>query len=300
MKNPTAAMIVIGDEILSGRTRDINMHYLAKELVKVGISLKEVRIISDDQGEIILSTNELREKFNYVFTSGGIGPTHDDITADSIAKAFKVKIGVRSDAKKMLSEYYERNGINLNSSRIRMARIPEGAELIENPISGAPGFKIENVFVKCLKTVSRRFKGEIILVGHQSGGQLAAKMACRGVLSEEILSRINHVMAISPISDLRPLIFTKRKDELNLTEEIAVTESLVDQDLSEKIPVTIWVGADEREIYKEQAKQLASKWRCPWFQSKDKHHFDIIDGLETKSSKLMNVLLSSFEKKYLI
>ena len=89
MNNPTAAMIVIGDEILSGRTRDSNMHYLAKELVKVGVSLKEVRIISDDQGEIILSTNELRKKFNYVFTSGGIGPTHDDITADSIAKAFK-------------------------------------------------------------------------------------------------------------------------------------------------------------------------------------------------------------------
>ena len=147
MKNPTAAMIVIGDEILSGRTRDRNMHYLAKELVKVGFSLKEVRIISDDQGEIIFSTNELRKKFNYVFTSGGIGPTHDDITADSIARAFKVKIGVRSDAKKILSEYYQQNGIDLNSSRIRMARIPEGAELIENPISGAPGFKIENVFV---------------------------------------------------------------------------------------------------------------------------------------------------------
>ena len=88
MNNPTAAMIVIGDEILSGRTRDSNMHYLAKKLVNVGVSLKEVRIISDDQEEIILSTNELRKKFDYVFTSGGIGPTHDDITADSIAKAF--------------------------------------------------------------------------------------------------------------------------------------------------------------------------------------------------------------------
>ena len=138
------------------------------------------------------------------------------------------------------------------------------------------------------------------MVGHQSGGQLVAKMACRGVLSEEILSRINHIMAISPISDLRPLIFTKRKDDLNLTERIAESESLVDQELSENIPVTIWVGSEEREIYKEQAKQLASKWGCPWFQSTDKHHFDIIDGLETKSSKLMSVLLSSFEKKYLI
>ena len=147
MNNPTAAMIVIGDEILSGRTRDSNMHYLAKELVNVGVSLKEVRIISDDQEEIILSTNELRKKFNYVFTSGGIGPTHDDITADSIAKAFKVKIGVRSDAKNLLTKYYKQSGIELNSSRIRMARIPDTAELIENTISGAPGFKIENVFV---------------------------------------------------------------------------------------------------------------------------------------------------------
>ena len=87
---------------------------------------------------------------------------------------------------------------------------------------------------------------------------------------------------------------------MNLTDEIAQDESLIDMELAENIPVSIWVGADERAIYKDQAKQLAGKWGCPWFQSKDKHHFDIIDGLETKSSKLMNVLLSSFEKKYLI
>ncbi len=160
--------------------------------------------------------------------------------------------------------------------------------------------EITSELLKCVNVVSRRFRGDIILVGHQSGGYLASRMVCKGALSEEILLRINHVMAISPISDLRPLIFTKRKDDLNLTEEIAEFESLVDLELYEKIPVTIWVGSDERAIYKEQAKELASKWNCPWFQSKDKHHFDIIDGLETKSSKLMNVLLSSFEKKYLI
>ena len=188
-------------------------------------------------------------------------------------------------------------------SHLAMGSVLNDIRVVIPDLPKCPDFtipEIGNEFVKCLKTVSRRFKGDIILVGHQSGGQLAGKMACRGVLSEEILSRINHVMAISPISDLRPLIFTKRKDDLNLTEEIAVNESLVDQELCEKTPVTIWVGADERAIYKEQAKQLASKWSCPWFQSKDKHHFDIIDGLETKSSKLMNVLLSSFEKKYLI
>jgi molybdenum cofactor synthesis domain-containing protein len=147
MNNPTAAMIVIGDEILSGRTRDSNMHYLAKELVKIGIGLQEVRIVSDVENEIIFAVNELKKKFNYVFTSGGIGPTHDDITADSIAKAFNVKIGVRSDAKQLLTEYYKKSKVTLNNSRLRMARIPKGAHLIENPISGAPGFQIGNVYV---------------------------------------------------------------------------------------------------------------------------------------------------------
>ena len=131
------------------------------------------------------------------------------------------------------------------------------------------------------------------MVGHQSGGYLASRMVCKGALAEDILQRINHVMAISPISDLRPLIFTRRKDDLNLTEEIAENESLVDHELSGNIPVTIWVGTDEREIYQEQAKQLASKWGCQWFKSKNRHHFDIIDGLETKSTQLMSVLMSS-------
>lgn len=147
MNNPTAAMIVIGDEILSGRTRDSNMHYLAKELVKIGVDLQEVRIVSDEERVIIFAVNELKKKFNYVFTSGGIGPTHDDITADSIAKAFDVSIGVRVDAKRLLNKYYQKSGVVLNESRLRMARIPQGAYLIENPISGAPGFQIENVYV---------------------------------------------------------------------------------------------------------------------------------------------------------
>lgn len=168
MDNPTAAMIVIGDEILSGRTRDSNMHYLAKELVKTGIDLQEVRIVSDEEHVIIFAINELKKKFNYVFTSGGIGPTHDDITADSIAKALNVKIGVRSDAKRLLTKYYQKSGIALNESRLRMARIPEGAHLIKNSISGAPGFQIENVYIMagvpsifqsmvnfCLKNITR-------------------------------------------------------------------------------------------------------------------------------------------------
>ena len=147
MNNPTAAMIVIGDEILSGRTRDTNMHYLAKELGKIGILLQEVRIVSDQENAIVFAITELRKKFDHIFTSGGIGPTHDDITADSVAKAFKVEISVRHDAKQILTDYYKNKGILLNDSRLRMARIPDGARLIKNSISGAPGFQIENVYV---------------------------------------------------------------------------------------------------------------------------------------------------------
>ena len=131
MNNPTAAMIVIGDEILSGRTRDSNMHYLAKELVKVGVSLKEVRIISDDQEEIILSTNELRKKFNYVFTSGGIGPTHDDITAQSVAKAFGLKYELHKEGYKILEAYYQPG--EFNEGRQKMIWMPANADLI--PVS---------------------------------------------------------------------------------------------------------------------------------------------------------------------
>ena len=147
MTNPTAAMIVIGDEILSGRTRDANMFNLAGKLTAHGINLLEVRVISDKSSEIITAVNETRIKYDHVFTSGGIGPTHDDITADCIAAAFKVKIDIRDDAKNILATNYE-NGINdLTPARLRMARIPDGANLIDNAISKAPGFSIENVHV---------------------------------------------------------------------------------------------------------------------------------------------------------
>ena len=145
--NPTAAMIVIGDEILSGRTRDSNMHYLAGQLSEVGIDLKEVRIIGDERGMIIAAVQAMSSYYDYVFTSGGIGPTHDDITADCIAAAFDTAIDVREDARAILAAHYEKSGTELNTARLRMARIPEGAALIENPVSAAPGFRLENVHV---------------------------------------------------------------------------------------------------------------------------------------------------------
>ncbi len=147
MPNPTAAMLVIGDEILSGRTRDGNTHHLAGQLTAHGIQLAEARVVSDDQAAIVEAVNALRARYTTVFTSGGIGPTHDDITADAIAAAFGVGISQRADAMALLGAHYERGGQEFNAARQRMARIPDGARLIDNPISIAPGFSIENVHV---------------------------------------------------------------------------------------------------------------------------------------------------------
>lgn len=147
MRNPSAAILVIGDEILSGRTRDLNMHHLACELNKIGIDLTEVRIVSDDTQAIVAAVQALSRAYDHVFTSGGIGPTHDDITADCIAAAFGLHIDVRDDARAILQERYDTMGTELNESRLRMARIPDTASLIENPVSGAPGFVVKNVYV---------------------------------------------------------------------------------------------------------------------------------------------------------
>ncbi len=147
MANPTAAMLVIGDEILSGRTQDANTHHLAGELSRTGINLCEVRVVGDDARAIGEAARALSSAYSHVFTSGGIGPTHDDITADAIAAAFGVAIAVREDARALLAARYDALGVELNEARLRMARIPEGAELIDNPVSAAPGFSLGNVHV---------------------------------------------------------------------------------------------------------------------------------------------------------
>ncbi len=147
MPNPTAAMLVIGDEILSGRTRDSNMHHLAGELTAMGVNLKEVRMVPDDHDVIVAAAQALSGGYDHVFTSGGIGPTHDDITADCIAAAFGRAIDVRDDARAILQAHYDRAGTELNEARLSMARIPDGATLIDNPVSAAPGFTLENVHV---------------------------------------------------------------------------------------------------------------------------------------------------------
>ena len=141
----TAAILIIGDEILSGRTKDKNVGAIADVLTEIGVDLREVRIVPDAMEEIVAAVNALRARYTYLFTSGGIGPTHDDITADSVAAAFGVEIGVDERARAMLLERHRPE--DLNEARLRMARIPHGADLIANPISKAPGFRLGNVFV---------------------------------------------------------------------------------------------------------------------------------------------------------
>jgi molybdenum cofactor synthesis domain-containing protein len=170
MANPTAAMLVIGDEILSGRTRDSNMYFLAQQLSERGITLCEARVVADRQELIVSALNDLRAQYDHVFTSGGIGPTHDDITADAVAAAFGVALGIRDDARAILAAHYERTGLELNAARLRMARIPDGAELIENPVSAAPGFSIGNVHV--MAGVPAVFEAMLASVlAHVAGGQ---------------------------------------------------------------------------------------------------------------------------------
>ena len=176
IKNRTsAAILIIGNEILSGRTKDLNGNYLAVELLKLGINVRQIRIVPDEKKEIIGALNALKIKYTYVFTSGGIGPTHDDITADSVAEAFSVPLLLNEKAREMLASHYANGKDDLNKARLRMARIPAGATLIDNPISKAPGFRIGNVFV--LAGVPRIFQAmaDSILTNLDSGDPIISK-----------------------------------------------------------------------------------------------------------------------------
>jgi molybdenum cofactor synthesis domain-containing protein len=171
MSNPEAAILVIGDEILSGRTKDKNIGWLAEELTALGISLKQARIIADDRQTIIDTVREFSKNYDYVFTSGGIGPTHDDITTEAVAAAFDVPVIRHSEAMARLTRHYEGTDIEFNAARQKMADIPQGAELIDNPVSAAPGYRIENVHVMAgvPSILQAMFKG--IAPGLQGGVQ---------------------------------------------------------------------------------------------------------------------------------
>jgi len=181
-----AAVLLIGDELLSGRTQDVNLQAIAKFLAPLGVQLAEARVVADIPEAIAGAVNELRRTYDYVFTTGGIGPTHDDKTADAVAFAFGVGIGVREDARAILEAHYK-GRTSLNESRLRMARIPDGASLIANPVSKAPGFQLGNVFV--LAGVPSIVRGMLEDIGHRiEGGAIvrARTVRAKGVPEGDI------------------------------------------------------------------------------------------------------------------
>ncbi len=190
----TAGIVVIGDEILSGRTRDINVQQIAEFLAPLGIGLKEVRIVCDVHEAIVEAVTALSQRCTYVFTTGGIGPTHDDITADAVADAFGRSIDVRADARTILERWYEKSDTELTEARLRMARIPDGAELIDNPVTGAPGFQLENVFV--MAGVPKIARGMLEDVAPRLSG---------GTVTHSVTVRIDNAREGDLAADLRRL-----------------------------------------------------------------------------------------------
>ena len=184
----SAAILAIGDELLSGRTRDANMHYLAGWLTERGVALREARVVADIEDDIAAALNDLRAKYDYVFTSGGIGPTHDDITVDAISKALAVPVIEHPLAAEKIRSYYKARDLEATPARMRMARTPEGAELIENPVSGAPGVRIGNVFV--MAGVPRIFQAMLNAVegAIERGAVIHARAATAKGLPESMLA----------------------------------------------------------------------------------------------------------------
>ena len=180
-KRVKAAVLLIGDELLSGRTQDVNLQTIAKFIAPLGVQLGEARVVADVPEAIVAAVNELRAKYDYVFTTGGIGPTHDDKTADAMAAAFGVSIDVRDDARAILESAYK-TGASLNEARLRMARTPIGAELVPNPVSKAPGFQIGNVFV--MAGVPSIMRGMLMGVGPRLQG--GAVVQARGVRAKGV------------------------------------------------------------------------------------------------------------------
>ncbi len=192
----TAAVLVIGDEILSGRTKDKNIGYIAEYLTNIGIDLREVRVVPDIEAEIVAAVNALRTRYDHVFTTGGIGPTHDDITADSVAKALGVPIDVDPRAVAMLLERIPED--QLNEARLRMARIPEGATLIENPVSKAPGFTIGNVHVMAGVPAIMQAMLDALAPRLATGRKMLSRSVSAGLKEGDIAAGLGAVQAAYP------------------------------------------------------------------------------------------------------
>jgi molybdenum cofactor synthesis domain-containing protein len=199
----TAAVLLIGDEILSGRTQDTNLRTIAQFLAPLGVEVREGRVVPDVHETIVATLNELRSRYDYVFTTGGIGPTHDDITADAVAAAFGRSIDVRADAVAILRPWYEARGQEINEGRMRMARIPDGASLILNPVSAAPGFQLGNVFV--MAGVPSVMRGMLSDIPHRiEGGAVVHSRTIRanGVREGEIADPLGELAKTAPEASL--------------------------------------------------------------------------------------------------
>ena len=199
-KTVTACLIIIGNEILSGRTVDANLPYLAKALGEIGIQLAEARVVPDDEGEIVDAVNICRAKHDYVFTTGGIGPTHDDITAAAIAKAFDRPFGRNAEAEARLLAYYPPEKVN--DARMSMADMPDGADLIDNPVSIAPGFRIENVHVLAGVPKIMQAMLDNVLPTLKGGAVVASRSVTMFMPEGELAMHLNKLQAAHPSLDI--------------------------------------------------------------------------------------------------
>lgn len=235
----TAAILVIGDEILSGRTKDKNIGYIAEYLTNIGIELREVRVVPDLMDEIVSSLNALRARYTYVFTTGGIGPTHDDITADSVAAAFGVPIDHDPRAVEMLSERFPAD--QLNEARLRMARIPAGAELIANSVSKAPGFHIGNVFVMAGVPAIMQAMLDVIGPTLKTGTRILSETVRAGLREGDIGTQLGEIAKEHPLvaigsypfwSETGPdtNVVVRSRNPEKLAEAIAAVKAMLEQE----------------------------------------------------------------------
>jgi molybdenum cofactor synthesis domain-containing protein len=196
----TAALVIIGNEILSGRTQDANTYYIAQKLNDHGIVLSEVRVVPDVESKVIETVNAVRAEYDYVFTTGGIGPTHDDITAECVAKAFDVELEQNPDARELLLKHY--GEADLNEARLRMARIPAGAVLIENPVSAAPGFQMGNVYVMAGVPKIMQAMMEGVLPNLQGGAPVLSNTVTCAIPESQIAPELGELQKECPAIDI--------------------------------------------------------------------------------------------------
>ncbi|PWE17505.1 competence/damage-inducible protein A [Marinicauda salina] len=232
----TAGIVVIGDEILSGRTRDINIQQIAEFLAPLGVQVKEARVVSDDQDAIVEAVRAMSERYDYAFTTGGIGPTHDDITADAVAAAFDRTIDIREDARQVLIDWYAKSKTELTEARMRMARIPDGASLIDNPVTGAPGFQLENVFV--LAGVPKIARGMLEDVADRiEGGTPVTAISVRieGAREGDLAARLSKLAEAHPEVAIGSYPWFEEDEQGGLRRGVALVARSTDADALEAV-----------------------------------------------------------------